>query len=643
MKIRFVGWRAKNLRGYLNDFEFDLEKSDAKYTLFQMPNGLGKTTTLDLFQASLTGTKLTREQVHGLRANDLVENGYFEVRLLCDNEPLVIKMELDFRERTSSFKNTYSSQKSGGEREGFSLPNDLKRTFQRGIVDLFVFNGELASTILKDDKNTADDAIFALHRLNHISKLKIDIDELATRHQRKADGTKAESRNSIVRFKRVVSEAEDMLTNLEAKRGKLKSDIKECSKTIDFYKSEMEKHDSKSETISNEKDACKIDISETKQQLNSYTSDALAAFRIPIKIHTHLASNLNHMVDTLDGKKLPRTSSSEFFEALAEGTECVCDTTITEKERTAIRTNAKNYLCSDEIAILNHLKLIRRSGLKSELTFPDIVVGLDESGRKLRTLRQNLERLETEALKFGTEDFTSLKLRRDEARNKIENLNIDLERLEKADPDDSSSSWKTNIPKCTKYRNDLKRKLETASGTYEFMTKVKTLNGLIDKVLSQSLSKLRTKIQLRTNTILEQILKSEPLRVLKIEGGLQIGVENQGSKKNASEGQKLVVSYAFLAALLSDAPHQLPLVVDSPAAALDVRHRRTVAELIPGLFEQMLMFVTSGEREGFSDIFYQDKNAHFVTLSIPDGESVPIIEEGLPAFMKFDQKEDPRV
>jgi DNA sulfur modification protein DndD len=643
MKIKFAGWRSKNLRGYLNDFEFDLGASEAKYTLFQMPNGLGKTTTLDLFQIALTGSGLSRDEVHGLRANDLVEDGYFEIQLLYDDQPLAIRIEFDFRARTSVFKNTFAEQKTGGEREGFSLPDELHRTFQKGIVDLFVFNGELASNILKSDKGAADKAIYALHRLNHISKLKLDVDELAVRRQRQADGTKAETKNSIDRFKRELAEAEQTLSDLNAKRNYLNKSIEEKTKLADHCQLEMDKHTTDSQSISDEIGASRINIAEATQQLKSLTTNALGAYRLPTKIHTQIAANLEHMVNTLEKKKLPRTSSSEFFEDLAKGEECVCDTPITAKERMAIEANAKNYLCSDEIAILNHLKLIRRNESGGEVTFYDAAIALDECGSELRKLRQNLERLQRKASKLGTEDYNKLKLERDDAKGEQKRLAVELNRIERADPSDSSSTWSNNIPKCTKHRNELKRKLETASGTFEFMSKVKVLNNLIEKVLSLSLSKLRVNVQNRTNTILERIMQSEPIRVLSIDGRLKIGSEKHTEKANASEGQKLVVSYAFLAALLSDAPHQLPLVVDSPAAPLDVRHRRTVAKLIPELFDQMLMFVTSGEREGFSDSLYEHPNARFVTLSIPQGEEVPIIEEGLPAFMKFDQKEDPRV
>ena len=61
MKVRIAGWRSKNLRGYLRGIDIVLSSQNKRWTLFQMPNGTGKTTTMRLFRAALTGESLSSQ------------------------------------------------------------------------------------------------------------------------------------------------------------------------------------------------------------------------------------------------------------------------------------------------------------------------------------------------------------------------------------------------------------------------------------------------------------------------------------------------------------------------------------------------------------------------------------------------------
>ena len=58
-----------------------------------------------------------------------------------------------------------------------------------------------------------------------------------------------------------------------------------------------------------------------------------------------------------------------------------------------------------------------------------------------------------------------------------------------------------------------------------------------------------------------------------------------------------------------------------------MRVRREVAELIPGLFDQMIMFVISSEREGFAEPFYDKKGARFRTIWRDDSAHTQISED----------------
>ena len=74
MKIRVTDWRCENLRIGQGIESFELGNPPARWSLIQMPNGLGKTSTMTLIRAVLGEEKLSPEKVRGFRANDAVEN-----------------------------------------------------------------------------------------------------------------------------------------------------------------------------------------------------------------------------------------------------------------------------------------------------------------------------------------------------------------------------------------------------------------------------------------------------------------------------------------------------------------------------------------------------------------------------------------
>ena len=110
-------------------------------------------------------------------------------------------------------------------------------------------------------------------------------------------------------------------------------------------------------------------------------------------------------------------------------------------------------------------------------------------------------------------------------------------------------------------------------------------------------------------------------------------------KGGASEGQKLAVCYAFLTALLSEAPFGMPFVVDSPAVSLDLELRATVGLLIPPLFEQLIVFVISSEREGFADAFKANPRAAFLTVSLDRETGEVALHDDQASFFSFQSGE----
>ena len=174
VKLNILGWSAYNLR--CPDHEISLcplnTQIPYKVTFIQMPNGTGKTTTLELLRATLSGSakEWTSEQIAEFRNNiSLAESGAFIVRLLLNNKRLTFELKFDFQRGQIEYRTTYNS----GIQNGFFPPSIIKKFLNIKFVSLFIFDGELARNLLDDKQTRARDAIDALFQLSLFDNQKL--------------------------------------------------------------------------------------------------------------------------------------------------------------------------------------------------------------------------------------------------------------------------------------------------------------------------------------------------------------------------------------------------------------------------------------------------------------------------------------
>lgn len=635
MRLQITGWRARNLRGYLREVDIDLSDDLKRITLLQMPNGTGKTTTMRLFRRALNGTAPPEYEIQSLKADDAVKEGLFELTLTIDDEQWVVKMHFDFSTDQCRFS-TVSVGDSGGNESGHRLPLQLRETLEKKITKLFVFNGELASKIIETGANLADESIRALYKLDNLTSLKVQVDDLAKQRQRRAASiSSASTKRSIERFENELKEVGDNLAQLERVERKLRKKKSRNEARITKLANEINTLIGQDTRNADELAEIEETMLKTNSDISDFTSRSIELFRKPPLFHEIVRNRLKSLGGTMQTLKLPRTMSAEFFYQLAERKQCICGSSIGERERSTIRASAKEFLGDDQIAVINQMKLSLRDTDLQDETLKGVLKRLSMARDQFQILRQRKHVIEDDPDAPASEEIESLKGNRELIEQDLENVNDAILKLTSDHPHHNEVAWQNNIPACKREQQVRQRKLNTVAGTYEFIQKANTLKEFIRNVEQRAVKRLRNRIKGVTNEYLEHILPNEPLRVANIDGSLKLATDGVTFKPSVSEGQKLAVSYAFLTALLAGAPHRLPFVVDSPAVSLDLEIRRTVGKLISPLFTQMIIFVISSEREGFSDTFFYRDDVKYLTISVDSVTGRPRIEDGHEAFKGF--------
>lgn len=643
MDVRLTGWKALNLRGGLRDVDIDLGDVPCRWTLIQMPNGTGKTTTMELLRATLTGVELSAKAVRELRADDNVETGFFEARLVVDGKAYRLQLEFDFRNGSAIHWTVQEKERGGGREEGRNLPLDLQILLKPTLTELFIFNGELATDIIDLSKTAAAQAIRSLYGLDTLDAFSKRVDTLVDLEQRRAAAiTSAKERRGIKQLKNSYDEAQRTGQRLDQQQKAASARLVEVERERTRRQDEIQARMSEDAGIRAQIQS----LDERQQDVDTNTVDlslrALEALRWPAYVHPSLLSRLQHLGGKLYDLKLPETISREFFNELARQDRCVCGRPIGHAERHEIVSGAQRYLAQDQISVINQMKLALREsrGNPDELstTIRSLQLQLDERHR----IKLERDRLASEKIAEGDEILKTLKEEVIALSEEINTLSNTIERLTTKDPSRQRAlrlSWETNQSLCEIELKARDTRLQTATKTRTFALQGEKLKAIIFATSRLALDILRERVRVSTNDKLAQIFVTEKIDVAKIDGGLELRTPGLGAKGGASEGQKLAIAYAFLTSLLSDAPYRLPFVVDSPAVSLDTANRRQVGDLIPGFFNQMIMFVISSEREGFAEAFYERAtDVRYLTVT-PRGGGTVDVAEGLEAFKSFHGKE----
>jgi len=176
--LEILGWSAYGLR--CPDYSISFEKNNGivyPVSLIQMPNGTGKTTTLSLLRAALSGSAKNwdyNDVMSFQKRSTPINHGEFKVSLKHNGSLLTFSMIFDFEEGRVQYYTTTGSDQyntSFGKQPGFRPPAELKDVLHPNFINFFVFDGELAQQLLDPNFSNAEKAIENLYQLKYFHEI----------------------------------------------------------------------------------------------------------------------------------------------------------------------------------------------------------------------------------------------------------------------------------------------------------------------------------------------------------------------------------------------------------------------------------------------------------------------------------------
>jgi DNA sulfur modification protein DndD len=629
MQINLIGWASSGLR--CPDVELNLigaTGGPAKVALIQMPNGTGKTTTLELLKATLTGEAVgwAEEKVRSYRRHgDAVEKGRFRVELLIDNRPLTFELTLHFDSGQVSYKTT--SPGSGGVTAGFKPPASMMKFLQPAFLDLFIFDGEFADELLEKNAGRADEAIDALCQLYLLEQIEAVAEAQWKSRTSKGGATSPAALQRLHQQRTVFLKRRDDLrrarSRAEERIDKDSADIAELAKRISDRISSVEY------TQTQQREA-ELALQAANSSVSRACAEVMTAIRMPIALHPIFPNSLVKLKENLDHLKLPETTSAQFFDDLCQEPDCICGRTMNDVARDEIKKRAKGYLDAEESGTINALKhdigtFVGGAGESSICErLRSYVATLTEARRDQRQAEQTQRALQKRLIDAGDEELKGWKISLEEKEADLADSKAILLDIDAANEDEEADPI-MSLKLLDRKLSETQQKIATITKTVTLRAQTDLLDTILENTIIKARERIRADLVQVSNERLEVILANDPLRISRIDKSLHLA--NQGG---ASMGQKLSVGYTFLMSALSRGNNDFPLIVDSPANPLDAGVRRNIGRLIPTLCSQFVAFTINTERLGFVSALEETSDDCLFITMFRKTEGTQRLTSGLP-------------
>ena len=627
MKIQLLGWESRGLRCPDLNIDFTIGGRLPKVGLLQMPNGVGKTTTLACLRAALDGSggHWNEAKVRDFRPHDIPsDTGTFIVRLMVnDTERLTFEMNFDFENGFVAYQTTFKMR----QESGFVPPANVAMFLNPRFAKLFVFDGELAKQLLDEQGEDAGRVIDTFYQLYLLDQMKDVARSELEDHTRPR---RAANLGAVDRLEREINQLTKQRDGLAADAERFRAMLTTATARIGVLESEVGEQVRRHERYREQEHRAEEALTQAKQELELHLQKLASEMPDPCFVHPAFGLGLQRLAASLERLKLPGPSSKIFFTELAEEADCICGRVLDENCRAHLRERAQEILADETSNFMNTLKAdIRQLGGYKDGRFTERITALRAIHQRLGDAEQRKNRIRVEL-----SGDTEIQQRQEE----LEKCKVDSEKakefLGKFDRD--ALEHDTAESGCRKWferelAERIKRRAEL-TGTLDFKKRTDVLLRILDTARAAAHRNLKDAAVDATNQRLEKVLVHSPLRIADITTNIRLASASGMAQGGASVGQTLAIGYVFLTTLLNGAAHQFPLVVDSPAGPMDADVRREVAPLIPQLCQQFIALTISTEREGFVDTLYEaaDHDVKFLTAFRRTPGNEPLIA-ALPA------------
>jgi len=638
-KLRILGMKWENVRNFeqlpnprlgIKKFEFDQEG----WTLKQIQNNYGKTSTMHLLRSCFTGDKMPKDKLKGYRyrqgrtdwGGDPEAKVEFSVMLSLDEEIFQIRTVIDWKNKTQEF-HTYR-EGAQGDRPGWNPPAYFASLFEgkTAFADLLILNGEVAKDM---NRATSENTIgMAIRQVTGLSSVCDLIDEQGT--EGRITGLVNVLEKTAGAGGRKTSDLDDALDECrehkawaEGERDSIGKELEELEENLDEIKSELLDYDDKYKSSNEDFEKAVTAKERAKSALDREVRNILKQLFNPGDgLGDNVWEDVKEFYGTQIRGKLPGEATGNFFQELTEDEdECICGTPW-DKEgvmKKWVLTHKENYIDS---RIHPRVKRMQKKVVESDSTtdIGNLKAGLDakrkayfQAAKRERELRKDRPEKERKRYKWlSTEEG---KLDRDQ-KNLQHNFNLfNSENRDFIIAEDLDYHVKTNNEKHNNItiQPHIFRQIENLSQikkVEENLLLLKLQTGesaekargakILKEVLQESIARVLQEIQKELEVKMNDFASKMPgvdFEITISESRLIFTNANGDIQEDVNESGELGAVYGLVSALNEYADISLPIVVDTPLAGFGKGMAKSWKDVVGMGFDQGIALINSSEKD----------------------------------------------
>ena len=145
----------------------------------------------------------------------------------------------------------------------------------------------------------------------------------------------------------------------------------------------------------------------------------------------------------------------------------------------------------------------------------------------------------------------------------------------------------------------------------------------LSNMKQEFIEETRKSVEKSTKDVFDQLAwKQDQFQDIKISGDFRMEIIDRyglPTRRELSAGERQVLSLSFICAMARIAGEEAPLVMDTPFGRLSKNHLKAVAEHLPDLAPQLVLFVTDSEWSNASSSHLETRVGEQYELQFEDG------------------------
>lgn len=641
MKLEYV--RLINFRQFYREqiAEFSAY-DDLNVTVFHGVNGAGKTSLFSainwcLYEAAidniglLINKKAWAEAEVGQIIPVCVTIGFIHKGYRYIAERVMQIKKADSLPKNIPAQFTLTRVKKSGDSE--DIPNPIgvmNAVLPANVRPYFFFDGEKMDDLTRADNSEVQSAVRNIMRLPMLERSQAHLQEIADEYRReiKKKGSH-ELEELITREQEIRVSKEKLLKRREEVReeirlGKLQlSDIETRLRGTEAAKELQKRRDSIQSVLK--------DLEESESE--TVLSIQKLANRSYIFLLEGISKNALGILDQKREKgEIPSGIREQFIRDLLERKICVCGKPFEEDDQayqhltSLLKKTSSGKLESEAARIAGHIR-----SLSATASFQ--AESLTQRSKELAKIRENYTRLyaELDDVKrqlagIHIDEIADLERQRDRFQKKYEmnlaeqgRIESDLKRLE------------SQLTDVLKERQAAEKKQKELAFLIRKESLAQRAADAVGMIKEEFFEQTRKAIESATKTVFGSLAwKQDHFQDVRLDPDFRLEVIDRWgtpTRKELSAGERQILSLSFITAMSKLSGEEAPLVMDTPFGRLSGNHLAAVAQNLPELTPQLILFVTDREWDEASKTRLEPRTGNQYILAFDQATGCTEIKE----------------